>query len=236
MQAIFAKYVDEHLGAKAIANWLNDTGRRTRTGNLWTGQAVLRLLRNPVYLGKIRHDDVTHDGKHDAILDTDRFEQAQKLLDDQAAEAADRAAASDYLLSGLTRCTSCGGAYIGAGAQGKNRYYRYYVCRSQQTKGQRACCSQRVPAEDLENGVIDALLDTYCDLDQFEQGLRHRHGPAPRRPAQAPTRAGPSTSSPDAKPGRPSSCPPSPTARRPSQTRPGHRTRQVFVWGYKTWR
>jgi site-specific DNA recombinase len=138
VQAIFAKYVDERLGAKAIANWLNDTGRRTRSGNLWTGQAALRLLRNPVYLGKIRHDETTHDGKHDAILDDEVFEQAQDLLDEQAAEAVDRAAASDYLLSGLTRCTTCcGGAYIGAGAQGKNRYYRYYVCRSRQTKGVR---------------------------------------------------------------------------------------------------
>ncbi len=45
------------------------------------------------------------------------------------------------------------------------------MCRSQQTRGQRACCSQRVPAEDLENGVIDALLATYRDLDQFEQAL-----------------------------------------------------------------
>lgn len=75
---------------------------RTRTpdpysGNLWTGQAILRLLRNPVYLGKSRHDNTTHDGRHDAILDADVFQQAQQLLDEQAAEAVDRAAASNYL-------------------------------------------------------------------------------------------------------------------------------------------
>ena len=35
VQGIFATYVDERLGAKVVANWLNYTGRRTRSGNLW---------------------------------------------------------------------------------------------------------------------------------------------------------------------------------------------------------
>jgi site-specific DNA recombinase len=171
VQAIFAKYTDERLGAKAIANWLNDTGRRTRTGKLWTGQTILRILRNHAYRGKITHDNTIHDGKHDAIVDADTFQTAQTLLDAQAADAVDRAPASDYLLSGLTRCVSCGGAYIGAGAQGKNRYYRYYVCRTHQTKGRHGCRSQRVPAEPLETAIIDALVNTYANLDEFQQAL-----------------------------------------------------------------
>jgi hypothetical protein len=102
VQAIFAKYVDERLGATAIANWLNDTGRRTRYGNFWAGQAVLRLLRNPVYVGQIRHGDTVHDGKHDAILDRHLFDQAQALLDERAAESAvEQPTESEYLLSGL---------------------------------------------------------------------------------------------------------------------------------------
>ncbi len=172
VQAIFAKYVDERLGATAIANWLNDTGRRTRYDNFWTGQAILRLLRNPVYIGQIRHGDTIHDGKHDAILDQRLFDQAQALLDERAAESAtEQPTESEYLLSGLTRCTSCGGAFIGAGARGRSDYYRYYTCRSRQTKGARACTAQRLPAEDLEDRVIAALLATYDNLDLFQHAV-----------------------------------------------------------------
>ncbi len=47
VEAIFAKYVTERLGATLIAGWLNETGRRTNYGNLWTAKGVPALLRNP---------------------------------------------------------------------------------------------------------------------------------------------------------------------------------------------
>lgn len=43
--------------------------------------------------------------------------------------------------------------------------------RSQKTKGQQACAFQRVPAEHLEDAVLQVLLDTYGDPDQFERAL-----------------------------------------------------------------
>lgn len=168
VQAIVGKYVDERLGATAtaIVNWLDDTGRRTRYGNFWTGRGVLRLVRNPVYVGQIRHGGTLHDGKHDAILDRHLFNQPQALLDERGAESAvEQPTESEYLLSGLTRCNSCGGAFIGAGARGRSDYYRYYTCRSRQTKGARACTAQRLPTDDLERRVIGALLATYDNLD-----------------------------------------------------------------------
>ena len=171
VQAIFDKYVTERLGATAIANWLNDTGRRTKYGSLWSGQTVLRMLRNPVYIGKISHDDATHDGKHDAILDPAVFEQAQQILDERAGDRPQLMSKSDYLLSGLTRCTSCHGAYVGISANGRLGRYRYYACRSRQAKGKRACPAERVRADGLETAVIDAVLDTYANIDLFEHTI-----------------------------------------------------------------
>jgi site-specific DNA recombinase len=171
VQAIFDKYVTERLGATAIANWLNDTGRRTKYGSLWSGQTVLRMLRNPVYIGKISHDDATHDGKHDAILDPAVFEQAQQILDERAGDRPQLMSKSDYLLSGLTRCTSCHGAYVGISANGRLGRYRYYACRSRQAKGKRACPAERVRADGLETAVIDAVLDTYANFDLFEHTI-----------------------------------------------------------------
>ena len=171
VHAVFLKYTEQRLGATSIAHWLNDTGRRTKYSGLWTGQTILRLLRNPVYIGKVAHHDTIHDGKHQPIIDPELFHKAQTLLAQRSSQHTQRPAASDYLLSGLMRCTSCTGAYVGAGAHGRNGYYRYYLCRTRQTKGANACQGQRLPADDLEQAVLAALLDTYNDLDLFEQAI-----------------------------------------------------------------
>ena len=179
VQAIFAKYVEERYGATALANWLNDTGQRSRYDRLWSNQTVLRVLRNPVYLGKIAHGDDLHDGKHEAIVDESVFASAQKLLDERAAESTTiRPTTSEYLLSGKLRCQSCGGSFVGAGAHGRNGYYRYYVCRTRQAKGARGCTGQRVPADDLEDAVIGALLATYSNYDLLEKAASDAYAEA----------------------------------------------------------
>jgi len=179
VQAIFAKYVEERYGATALANWLNDTGRRSRNGKLWSNQTVLRVLRNPVYLGKIAHGDDLHEGKHDPIVDESVFARAQLLLDERAAESTTiRPTTSEYLLSGKLRCQTCGGAYVGAGAHGRNTFYRYYVCRTRQAKGARACPGQRVPADDLEDAIAAALIATYDTHDLFEQAANDAYAEA----------------------------------------------------------
>ncbi len=172
VQVIFDKYVSERLGATALANWLNDTGRRSRRGRLWTNQSVLRLLRNPVYIGKISHDDAVHDGKHQPIIEDVAFDAAQQILDERAAEStAQPPSTSDYLLTGLVRCLACEGAYVGVSAHGRSNTYRYYACRTRQVSGARGCPGHRVPADDLEAAVMDMLLNLYDDLDLFQDAI-----------------------------------------------------------------
>jgi hypothetical protein len=104
VQAMFAAYVDERLGATALANRLNDTGQRNRNDRLWSNQTVLRVLRNPVYIGKISHGDDLYDGKHNPVIHPDVFANDQ-LLAERAAESATLAPTlSEYLLSGKLRC------------------------------------------------------------------------------------------------------------------------------------
>jgi site-specific DNA recombinase len=132
---------------------------------------VLRVIRNPVYIGKITHGIEIYDGKHEPIVDGDVFARAQVLLEERSADAAVIApTTSEYLLSGLLRCQACRGAYVGAGAHGRSGFYRYYVCRTRQAKGARACSGQRVPADDLEAAVGANLLEAFT-----RRTLRERH-------------------------------------------------------------
>jgi len=171
--AIFAKYTEERLGAASLAHWLNDSGHRSHHDRLWTNQTVLRVLRNPVYIGKIAHGDDLHDGKHEAIIEDRIFARTLKVLDERAATSATlRPTTSPYLLSGKLRCQVCGGAYVGTGAHGRNGFYRYYVCRTRQKTGGRGCSSPRLPADDLEDVITEALVSTYGDYDLLTQAAR----------------------------------------------------------------
>ena len=154
------------------ANRLNGAGLRNRGDRLWSNQTVLRVLRNPVYVGKISHGDEVYEGKHPSIIEGDLFARARALLDERAALVENRAPnTSDYLLTGMLRCRACGGAYFRAGTKGRNGFYRYYACRNRQTKGIYGCRSTRIPAETLEAAVIDDLIRTLSRSDLFEQAI-----------------------------------------------------------------
>jgi hypothetical protein len=45
---------------------------------------LFHLLRNRLYLGKIIHKGIIHEGEHDAIIDPAKFDEAQALLDSNA--------------------------------------------------------------------------------------------------------------------------------------------------------
>jgi hypothetical protein len=68
------------------------------------------------------------------------------------------------------------GAYVGAGAHGRNGFY--YVCRTRQAKGARACSGRRVPADDLEAAVVANLLDTYTRFDLLEHAASDAYAEA----------------------------------------------------------
>ncbi len=175
VKEIFTKFVEELIGAPGIADWLNATGRRFRGGRLWTKSQVLRLLRNPVYIGMISHIGEVHEGKHEGIVDQETFDAAQKLFAVRADAANPKGPnRSDYLLSGseLLRCTACNSTYTGTGAYGRNgTHYRYYSCTNRQARGPLACSSKTVPADDLEDAIIAAVLEQHEDLDVFEEAV-----------------------------------------------------------------
>lgn len=167
---IFDLYRHQCLGARAIANWLNERGHRTRKGRPWSHVAVLTILRNRVYIGEIFFRGTWHKAPHPPLVDRRVFKQVQRLLaergDDHPAQVA---SASDYDLAGLIRCPHCNKRYLGNAANGRNGRYRYYTCYSRQRFGIDACPADRLPADRLEAAVTAALLETYKRTDLFEQ-------------------------------------------------------------------
>lgn len=132
VREVFASFVSGE-GERAIATRLTARGVRTSRGNPLDNRWVDYMLRNPVYIGKIRwsldghaaskrdYDNPNiqiYDGNHPPLIDMDTWDAAQQRI------AANKKAygkyqrkdsAVEWMLKGLLRCDSCGATLVHIG-------------------------------------------------------------------------------------------------------------------------
>jgi site-specific DNA recombinase len=123
-------------------------------GNWFTKQQVTRILRNPIYIGRITWGDVTQDGCHEPIISKEQFDRVQRILDETTKHRTNRhkSRGRGYPLRGLIRC-GCGAMMTPKGAHGRSRKYFYYECTRKNHVGRTECCVTGIPAEPLEEAV-----------------------------------------------------------------------------------
>lgn len=109
---------------QTIARKLNDMGIRTKRGGLWEHRTVEYVIRNPIYIGKIRwnpdgwtrrnYEDpnvVVVDSTHEPIIDKATWEAAQARAKDLKAMYGKYQRTEQKTLSayqGLVKCSTCG--------------------------------------------------------------------------------------------------------------------------------
>ena len=123
------------------------------------------MVRNRTYLGEVHFREAWHPSTHPPLVPTELFDAAHALLLERSENVAKRASnSSDYLLTGLIVCER---HFTGTAAHGRNGTYRYYTCASRQRSGSDACHAPRLPADALDDAVIEALVHTYERTDVF---------------------------------------------------------------------
>lgn len=86
--ALFAEYLkckslDQLLTTAQERGWTNKIWRRAPHGARsapFTKPVLRRLLRNPVYIGQIRHRDKTYAGEHASLIERASWDKVQQLL------------------------------------------------------------------------------------------------------------------------------------------------------------
>lgn len=127
VRRIFDSFV-AGAGIYQISRELNDLGVRTHRGNPFENRTIEYIIRNPVYIGKLRWNPtgrsrrdffdeniITADGEHEPIISRETWDAAQARMDTIKAQFAYKARPSYELkhwLSGLVRCSACGGTLI----------------------------------------------------------------------------------------------------------------------------
>ena len=145
--------------------------------------ALYTILKNPIYVGKIRHRDQLHDGQHDPIVDKTMWEQVQRHFARNADRKAFRTAAKNpSLLAGLIFDDKLNPMSPTHSTKG-NRRCRYYISQAiLQFREAEAGSVQRIAAEPLEATIVGkliALLGTAKDLVSVIEPCRvsglHKH-------------------------------------------------------------
>ena len=188
VRRIFDSYL-AGVGVRRIALNLGAEGVRTKRGNLPDNRFVEYILRNPVYVGKIRWStdgratsrrDYTNenimivDGKHQPIIDIDTWNAVQEKIDAQKkayAKYQRREQAVDFMLKGLVRCDSCGATLTqsakGAGIQCHN--FARGICKT----------SHYISLNKINQAVIDGM-ETAIGTMSFN--LKPKSAPASAAP------------------------------------------------------
>jgi site-specific DNA recombinase len=169
---IFDLYANKRLDSRAVAQWLNRRGHRTKGGRPWGHTAVLTVLTNRAYVGEIFFRGRYHPAPHPRLVESQLFEAAQALLESRGEDMAlRRTNGSEYLLTGLLVCQKCGKRFIGASAQGNAYKYAYYVCFSRHRYGTQECDQDRLRGDELEDRVVESLLATLGRRDLLEAAV-----------------------------------------------------------------
>jgi len=134
-------------------------------GNSFYRGALYTVLRNPIYIGQIRHKGVCHPGEHEAIVERGTWEQVQTLL------------SARHPVRGTARATKSAPSPLAAklfdehgehltpshAVKGARRY-RYYISRKLiQGKADQAHRGWRLPAAEIEGIVAGAARQILDD-------------------------------------------------------------------------
>ena len=148
--------------------------RITRSGKRSGGKKFGRgplywLLKNPVYIGQIRHGGKTWPGEHDAIVDQKTWDAVQaRLASNRKSRRSRTEARAPSLLAGLLFDHE-GRSYTPSHAVKNGRRYRYYVERGLNdgtaTPGRKG--RQRLIAHDIETLVTNAVAKTLGDTERL---------------------------------------------------------------------
>lgn len=153
------------------------TGNERGGGRYYQG-AVYHLLKNPIYLGEIRHKGTTYPGQHEALIDRQTWDKVESSLL-EGARRTTSGIKTEALLRGKLFDTAGNRMTPTHSRKPDGRLYRFYVSLAR-VKGQPTGNIElpRISAGAIEQLVTDALsrhpaAPTLCDIQRITVSRSH---------------------------------------------------------------
>lgn len=185
IRLMYHLFVNENLGTCQIASELDRRGLKPQFNDYWSNATIRDMLRNPVYIGKIRwnwkkekkftdetgntvvkrirstDDLIIVNGLHQAIIDEELFNKAQEKIGKNARTPGNSEMVNPF--SSLVKCSNCG----------RSINYRTYKNKEGKQRGTpRMICSNQAHCQtpsmnyyEFEKSVIQSLKMYITDFE-----------------------------------------------------------------------
>ncbi|MEP7216644.1 MAG: recombinase family protein, partial [Anaerolineaceae bacterium] len=172
VRRVFARYATGAVGVRSLRDELTGDGHWKRTGKPWDARCLLHMLRNPVYVGKLRWKTEMHQGTHEAIVPAELFARAGAVLRARADDLKGRQwhTGSERLATGLIFCSGCGRSMVGVSGIRNGKKTPYYACNGRLTKS--GCRMDYIRADLLEGKIIAGFQDLFRTREMVERVWR----------------------------------------------------------------
>ncbi|MBS5660824.1 MAG: recombinase family protein [Clostridiales bacterium] len=209
IRTIFDQYVDTSAGANGVAKYLADHGinklqRQNGKNPLFDASLIRRILKNPVYCGKIaygrRRTEKVHgtrndyqlveqdnyilvDGLHEALVSEELWQKAQVKLLAQAKKYEHPTRSVDghiHLLSGIVKCPICGvGMYGNKSIKHKKdgtkyKDFFYYGCKHRTMTRGHKCEYKKQINEELLDAAVAQVIVKLVSNPKFAAVMQQK--------------------------------------------------------------
>lgn len=177
VRRIFDLY-SQGYGYKAVVNRVNKEGYKTKRNNEFAVSTVKEILKNPVYIGKIRYNvrqdwskkkrnninpnPILSEGQHEPIIDIETWNKVQVILKERSKKH-NKVYDSEFPLTGILKCPVCGaGMTISRSTSkrkdGTKKVLEYYSCGNWKNKGTAVCKSNSIRVEIADEYVLNKIM------------------------------------------------------------------------------
>ena len=177
VRRIFELY-SQGYGYKAVVNRINKEGYKTKRNNEFAVATVKEILKNPIYIGKIRYNvrqdwskkrrnninqnPIISDGQHEPIIDMETWNKVQVILKERSKKH-NKIYDSEFPLTGILKCPVCGaGMTISRSTSkrkdGTKKVLEYYSCGNWKNKGTAVCRSNSIRVEVADEYVLNKIM------------------------------------------------------------------------------
>lgn len=167
--ALYGRYAEGTSSITRLSETADEIGLTSKSGKSIPRSSLHRILRNPIYSGRIVWNGDDFPGSHEPIVTPETWRKVQLVLDGRNTEQPIKSR-EPYPLVGLVRCGKCGCLMSPYTAKGK---YVYYACT-----GARGC-SRKGIRQELLMAEVECLLEGLRIPSQYvpliQQALKELH-------------------------------------------------------------
>ena len=207
VRIIFDQFTRTEAGADSICKYLNQHGYtkkrlRDQEVSYFSRSTILKILDNPVYVGKIAYgknktekvkgtrdqycrvkqdEYLLADGLHDAIIDEETWEAAKEKRKRTGVRwVKTHSLDHEHILSGLIKCPLCGGGMSGTVQRRKNKKtgeYKdtfYYRCHHRKRVDGHICDYKPMLNQKVFNAEIEEFILYMAGGEKFKEFLMEK--------------------------------------------------------------